>query len=62
MRRAARIREFPRVAVMERKMLTAENEMDCVLNSPTQKGEHSDPSNVFVGVPIPVIFVLAIIL
>ena len=39
------MREFPRIAVMERRMLTAENEMDCCLNSPTQTGEHSDSSN-----------------
>ena len=39
-------------------MFTAENEMDCGLNSPTQKGGHSDPSNVFVYVPLPVISVV----
>ena len=36
------MREFPRVAVMERRMLTAENDMDCCLNSPAQTEEHSD--------------------
>ena len=39
-------------------MFTAENEMDCGLNSLTQYGEHSDPSNVFVYVPLPVISVV----
>ena len=34
--RVARKREFPRVAVIEKRMFTAENEMDCGLNSPTQ--------------------------
>ena len=43
-------------------MLTAENEMDCCLNSPTQTVEHSDSLNVCVCVPLPVIFVVAIIL
>ena len=54
--------EFPRVAVMERRMLTAESETDCCLNSPTQTKEHSDPSNVSVCVSFPVIFVIAVIL
>ena len=45
--RATRIREFPIVAVMERRMWTAENEMDCCLNSLAQTWEHSDPSNFF---------------
>ena len=57
-----RIREFPRVAVMERRMLTAENEMDCSLKSPTQSGEDTNISNVFVCVAFPVIFIVAIIL
>ena len=43
-------------------MLTAENEMDCFLNSPTQTGEYSDPSIVFVCVPLPVIFVVIAII
>ena len=43
-------------------MLTAENEMDCCLNSPTQTVEHSDSLYVCVCVPLPVIFVVAIIL
>ena len=55
------IREFPRIAVMERRMLTAESEMDCCLNSLTQTEEHSDASNACVCVPLPVIFVVAII-
>ena len=42
-------------------MFIAENEMDCCFNSPTQYGEHSDPSNVFVCVPLPVIFVVVTI-
>ena len=51
------MREFPSVAVMENRMLTAENEMDCFLNSPIQTGGHSNLSNVFDCVPVPVIFV-----
>ena len=47
---------------MERRTLTAENETDCCFNSPTQTGEHSNPSNVVVCVPLPVIFFVAIIL
>ena len=43
-------------------MLTAENEMDCCLNSPTQTGLHTNLSNAVVCVPLPVIFVVAIIL
>ena len=43
-------------------MLTAENEMDCCLTSPTKTEEHSDPSNIFVCVPLPDIFVVAVIL
>ena len=58
--KARRIREFPRIAVMENRVLTAENEMDCFLNSPTQTGEQSDASNVCRCVPLPVIFVVAI--
>ena len=42
-------------------MFIAENEMDCCFNSPTQYGEHSNPSNVFVCVPLPVIFVVVAI-
>ena len=35
------MREFPRNAVMERKMLTAEKEIDCCCCNPTKKeGEH----------------------
>ena len=45
---------------MENRVLTAENEMDCFLNSATQTGEHSDASNVCRCVPLPVIFVVAI--
>ena len=56
------MREFPRIAVMERRMLTAENEMDCCLNSPTQTGERSDSSNNGVCVSFPVIFFVSIIL
>ena len=56
------MREFPSVAVMENRMLTAENEMDCFLNSPIQTGGHSNLSNVFDCVPVPVIFVVAIFL
>ena len=36
------MREFPRTAVMERKMLTAENYRDCCFESPTHNGEHSN--------------------
>ena len=43
-------------------MLIGENEIDCCLNSTTQTGEHTNISNVFVCVPFPVIFVVAIIL
>ena len=43
-------------------MWTAENEMDCCLNSVAQTWEHSDPSNFFVCVSSPVILVVAIIL
>ena len=43
-------------------MLTAENEMECCLKSTSQTGEHINLSNVFVCVPLPVIFVVAIIL
>ena len=39
-------------------MLTAENEMNCSLNLSTE----TNPSNVFVFVAFPVIFVVAIIL
>ena len=39
-------------------MFIAENEMDFCFNSPTQYGEHSNPSHVFVCVPLPVIFVV----
>ena len=53
---------IPKNCVMERRMLTTENEMDCCLKSPNQSGEHSDSSNVFVCVPLPVRFVIAIIL
>ena len=42
--RATRIREFPRVAVMDGRMLTAENEMGCCLNSLTQTEEHGNLS------------------
>ena len=56
------MREFPRVAVMERRMLTAENEMNFCFNSPTRTGEHDNISDVCVYVPLPVIFVVAIIL
>ena len=42
-------------------MLTAENEMDFCLYSPNQTGEHSNLSNVFLCVPLSVIFVVAII-
>ena len=55
------MRELPRIAVMERRMLTAENVMDCCFNSPTQTGEHCHPSKSFVCEPLPVIFVVAII-
>ena len=34
--KGSKVREFPRVAVIEKRMFTAENEMDCGLNSPTQ--------------------------
>ena len=53
------MREFPKTAVMERKMLTAENYRDCCFESPTHNREHS---NVFVCVPPPVTFFVAIIL
>ena len=43
-------------------MLTAENEMECCLNSTSQTGEHNNMSNVCVCVPFLVIFVVAIIL
>ena len=43
-------------------MLAAENETDCCLNSVTRIEKHSGPSNVFVCVSFPVIFVVAIIL
>ena len=44
-------------------MLTAENEMDCCFNSPTQTGEHCQPlkKKKFVCEPLPVIFVVSII-
>ena len=50
------MRVFSIITVIERKMFTAEN-----LNSPTQTGEHCHPSNIFVCVPHPVTFVVAII-
>ena len=34
--------QFPRVAVMERKMLIVRNERDCCFDSPTHNGEHSN--------------------
>ena len=43
LRRATRMRQLPRIPVMERRMLTAENEMDCCSNSPIQTGEHCQP-------------------
>ena len=50
------------MALMERRMLTAENEMECCLNSTSQTGEHKNMSNACVCVPFPVIFVVSIIL
>ena len=43
-------------------MLTAENDIDCCLNSPAQTEEHSDSSNVCVCVLLSDRFVVVIIL
>ena len=42
MLRATRIRKFPRNAVMERKILTAEKEINCGCNPTKKEGEHGD--------------------
>ena len=57
--RATRIRKFPRNAVMERKMLIAEKEIDCCWNPTTKEGEHSNTLNP--SIPPTVEFVVVII-
>ena len=56
------MREFPRSAVMERRMLTAEKYIDCCCNPPSEDGEHPSSSDVFVCALPSVIFIVAIVL
>ena len=56
------MRELPKNAVMERRMLTAEENIASCFNAPPKAGEHSSSRNVFACVSIPVKFVVSIIL
>ena len=56
------MRELPRNAVMERRMLTAEENIASCFNAPPKAGEHSSSRNVFACVSFPVKFVVSIIL
>ena len=56
------MREFPRSAVMERTMLTAEKYIDCCCNPPSEEGEHPISSDVFVCALPSVKFLVAIVL
>ena len=57
---ATKIREFPRNAVREKKMLTADRSKEYCYNSPAKEEEHTRSSNVLLCVPSPVDFVAAI--
>ena len=57
-----KIREFPRNAVREKKMLTADKSKEYCCNSPAKEEEHTSSSNVFICVPSPVDFVAVITL
>lgn len=41
------MKEFPRSAVMEKKILIAEKHIDCCCNPPAKDGEHASSLNVF---------------
>ena len=57
---ATKIREFPRNAVREKKMMTADRRSAYCSNSPAKEEEHTSSSNVFICVPSPVEFAAAL--
>ena len=59
---ATKIREFPRNAVREKKMLTADKSKEYCCNWPAKEEEQTSSSNVFICVPSPVDFVAVITL
>ena len=59
---ATKIREFPRNAVREKKMLTADKSKEYCCNWPAKEEEHTSSSNVFICAPSPVDFVTVITL
>ena len=63
LQRETRMREFPKNAVMERRMSTATKQIDsCCWSPPTKEGEHSSSWNDFVWLPPLLKFVGHIIL
>ena len=57
---ATKIREFPRNAVREKKMMIADRRNEYCSNSPAKDEEHTSSSNVFTCVPSPIEFAAAL--